>query len=377
MYKITIAHGHSSIEILHSLIPFILASKKQNDWKWNFINYKFTNIFNKSGDLLVLLRKYHDGKMNEEIMISEIKKLKKNFSKVIYFDDSASATGIFNCILPYLDQYWKRSILKDKRLYKKKFYGGHLFSDYYHKKFSIKDNDETYYNNSVTDNLNLEKLKIAWNIGVGIFPLNKINLFDKNYIFFRRIITALSVFPRIEPLRILVSYFLNRIKENLKREVDLSKKLKVFSSRFGYSSYRNSIAFQRKNINQIIENKKEFLKGTINRTNFTNETFEVFGIVSPFGWGEICYRDFEAIIGGALLIKPDMSHISTWPDIFTQDKYHSVSWNCNEIINLNYLFEYYDQCQVKVNNSRLNYLDSLNESSNRCIMMLNDALKHN
>ena len=51
------------------------------------------------------------------------------------------------------------------------------------KKFSIKDNDETYYNNSVTDNLNLEKLKIAWNIGVGIFPLNKINLFDKNYFF--------------------------------------------------------------------------------------------------------------------------------------------------------------------------------------------------
>ena len=81
MYKITIVHGHSSIEILHSLIPFISLQKAKR-LEVEFINYKFTNIFNKSGDLLVLLRKYQDGEMNEEIMISEIKKLKKIFQKL-------------------------------------------------------------------------------------------------------------------------------------------------------------------------------------------------------------------------------------------------------------------------------------------------------
>ena len=30
-------------------------------------------------------------------------------------------------------------------------------------------------------------------------------------------------------------------------------------------------------------------------------------MLSPFGWGEICYRDFEAALNGMLLIKPDMN----------------------------------------------------------------------
>ncbi|MCF8354375.1 MAG: hypothetical protein K9H48_07970 [Melioribacteraceae bacterium] len=38
--------------------------------------------------------------------------------------------------------------------------------------------------------------------------------------------------------------------------------------------------------------------------------------VSPWGLGEICFRDFEAISNGAILIKPDMSYLETWPNIF-------------------------------------------------------------
>ena len=39
-------------------------------------------------------------------------------------------------------------------------------------------------------------------------------------------------------------------------------------------------------------------------------------VVSPFGYGEINYRDFEAMLCGAALLKPDMSHMETWPDLF-------------------------------------------------------------
>jgi len=38
--------------------------------------------------------------------------------------------------------------------------------------------------------------------------------------------------------------------------------------------------------------------------------------ISPYGLGEICWRDFEAIWAGALLIKPSMDYIETWPDIY-------------------------------------------------------------
>ena len=37
---------------------------------------------------------------------------------------------------------------------------------------------------------------------------------------------------------------------------------------------------------------------------------------SPFGYGEVCWRDDEAVYSGALLINPGMSHMVTEPDVF-------------------------------------------------------------
>ena len=38
--------------------------------------------------------------------------------------------------------------------------------------------------------------------------------------------------------------------------------------------------------------------------------------LSPFGMGELCYRDLELIQWGCLLVKPDMSKVLTEPDFF-------------------------------------------------------------
>jgi len=38
--------------------------------------------------------------------------------------------------------------------------------------------------------------------------------------------------------------------------------------------------------------------------------------LSPFGMGELCYRDLELIQHGCLLVKPDMSKVITEPDFF-------------------------------------------------------------
>lgn len=39
-------------------------------------------------------------------------------------------------------------------------------------------------------------------------------------------------------------------------------------------------------------------------------------VVSPWGLGEPCYRDFEAVLNGCLVIKPDCRHILTIPQMF-------------------------------------------------------------
>lgn len=39
-------------------------------------------------------------------------------------------------------------------------------------------------------------------------------------------------------------------------------------------------------------------------------------VVSPWGWGESAHRDYEAIMLGAVIIKPPMSHVNCWPQIY-------------------------------------------------------------
>lgn len=39
-------------------------------------------------------------------------------------------------------------------------------------------------------------------------------------------------------------------------------------------------------------------------------------VVSPYGWGEACHRDYEAMLLGALVIKPSMEHVVAWPEVF-------------------------------------------------------------
>jgi hypothetical protein len=55
-------------------------------------------------------------------------------------------------------------------------------------------------------------------------------------------------------------------------------------------------------------------------------------VLSPFGWGEVCFRDFEAIISGALLLKPDMSHLRTWPDVYVPNEtYIPLAWDGQDL----------------------------------------------
>jgi hypothetical protein len=53
---------------------------------------------------------------------------------------------------------------------------------------------------------------------------------------------------------------------------------------------------------------------------------------SPFGFGEVCWRDYEAVVAGALLVKPNMYHVVTDPNIFVENKsYVSVKWDLSDL----------------------------------------------
>ena len=53
---------------------------------------------------------------------------------------------------------------------------------------------------------------------------------------------------------------------------------------------------------------------------------------SPFGYGELCWRDIEAILTGAVLIKPDMSHLETRPELYEAGvTYLPIAWDYSDL----------------------------------------------
>lgn len=56
--------------------------------------------------------------------------------------------------------------------------------------------------------------------------------------------------------------------------------------------------------------------GKLSRRSYLDELAHSRIAISPFGLGEITLRDFEIFMSGALLLKPDMTDIETWPDFF-------------------------------------------------------------
>lgn len=53
---------------------------------------------------------------------------------------------------------------------------------------------------------------------------------------------------------------------------------------------------------------------------------------SPFGYGEVAWRDCEAISYGAMVLKPDMSHLEFSPELFVPyETYVPVAWDFSDL----------------------------------------------
>jgi len=72
--------------------------------------------------------------------------------------------------------------------------------------------------------------------------------------------------------------------------------------------------------------------GRVSHAEFMDELHRARLCFSPFGYGEICWRDFEAIATGSVLVKPDMSHIAAEPDIYRPgETYIPVAWDLSDL----------------------------------------------
>ena len=252
-----------------------------------------------------------DSKVHRNILDNDFEKVSNDFdyfkkkSKYIFYCDTGdSSCWIEKKIFPLVDKYLKCQLLKDKNLYKMKMYGKKINSDFYHRNLNINDNKEIWSDELTNDEI--DKLDLSWNI------------FFSNH-------------NLLSPLNHLIMKFFkkNIIVNKLFFSNPHKKRTNDFFIKFSHKNYYPTIGWQRKKILEIfdIHQPEKF-----NKFKYFNLMKSSRYCVSPFGWGEIAIRDFEAFVSGCVLIKPDMSHLKTWPDLYIPNlSYIPIKWNLSDL----------------------------------------------
>ncbi len=215
-----------------------------------------------------------------------------------YIDTTDSSGTVQYEVLPFVSRYFKYYLLSDKHLYLKKFYGGRIYTDYYHSTCGLAD-EESFPDSlgPVTKESHLAKLSLAWNQALS-FPFQKA--------------------PRLLPRRSKKT-----VSPLCARPIDVS-------CRIAQQYSRETIAYQRKHISAVLSEMDISTEKLPARRYYAELRKAKIG-VSPFGWGEFAYRDFEIILAGCLLYKPDMSHCLTWPDLYKADEtYVPFKWDLSD-----------------------------------------------
>lgn len=72
--------------------------------------------------------------------------------------------------------------------------------------------------------------------------------------------------------------------------------------------------------------------GRVGRKTYLAELRRSKTCFSPFGYGEICWRDFEAMATGSLLLKPDISHLKLYRNYFRPyETYIPLRWDLSDL----------------------------------------------
>ena len=291
------------------LQPIILNKRKLLDYsvKVNFV-YKLSSDI-VDCDLLIIDSKFFREwwLTRKQEIFESLDKLNKN-TNIIFFDTTDSSGYILGEILPFVKSYYKHQALVKKENYLKPMYGRRLFTDFYHRELGIID-DPAHLEDSVQVSHidDLKKIKVFWNTGMANYSLTG-DYLGKIY--------------RKLPIKGILRYPSNFTEPSISRPYDVQ-------CRFGSFYNKETVAYQRKAISKLLHDRLRTKK--VNRYSFYRELKLSKIVMSPFGLGEITLKDFEVFLSGSLLLKPNMDHMTTWPNFYTSNTYASFDWDLSNL----------------------------------------------
>lgn len=215
--------------------------------------------------------------------------------KLIYLDGDDDLCVQWPEVLPLVDLYVKKQVFADASEYTRSRIGKTNLTDYVSRMFGVSFRDDRIPASHALPRNQIHKVVLGWNVAlddkIRALARSTAPVVTKDF----DVICRASVDPKmwLHPLRSKVVPILRGLADEYRV---LTPESRVSQDEYYDEMRRSRIC------------------------------------VSPFGYGEICWRDFEAVLCGCLLVKPDVGHLRTEPDVFVPyATYVPVRWNYSDL----------------------------------------------
>ncbi len=210
--------------------------------------------------------------------------------KLVFLDSYAHCDlRLGKAIEPYIDLYQRKALFRDRRLFLQPFAGDTNLTQYYCERYGISAE------------------LVDWKVPE--------SLLDR-----------LRLVPNFLTAPYLMEGFLGPEPGFADQTIDLHSRFEIKGTPW-YSAMR----VEAEKAVKALEGVTRTADARIPRNQFLDEMRRSRLCWSPFGYGELCWRDLEAFVTGAVLVKPDMGHLETLPDLYVPgETYLPVKWDFSD-----------------------------------------------
>lgn len=369
---ITVLSFYDRIALYHTLAPWILGLHRSAGTDVEVPSLHFTNnphwcLTRDRNEVLIMVRQFLKPPVVDQDLL---RRLRERYRRIVFLNGNAGGGLHRPEVLPFVDRFYNKALFSERSAYAQSLYGGELFSQFNHEVFGVVDPEPHVSAPPAPENY--RKLAVHWNIGVGAFPRRRlaqrfgVALARSPFFDVRVARLALAAGPMLRPPAT------SPLAENAYR-YDVNARL----GRPGYPS----IAHHRHHLVGVLEAAAgragwEVARDMVPPRRYFSDLRRSRVTFSPFGWGELCFRDFEAIRAGSLLIKPDMSHLETWPQVFLpHETYAPVRWDGTDLADtIQYYLDHPSERRRVVRQAQEHLRQQLDELPARAMQVLRDAV---
>ncbi len=274
---------------VHPILDWV--SDQRVGWLWRD-NAHSPQLWRKARPRIAFLQSYWDTPFAELESLVGLIRTESPATKVCYLDWFAPAHIPEPRLFDLVDLYVKKNVLRDRTQYLRGMCETNLVE--YEAQW-----DQSFLNprQGILTEQQLSKLSVGWSFAAD-----------------RRLVTHLQ----------------SGASANSSRPIDLHCRIFSKNEKTWYHHMRSRCMSAVHQLAATVNNCEQVVctAARLAWKEYMRELSLSKACLSPFGYGEVCWRDFEAIAAGAALVKPSMEHLQVVPDIYVRDEtYLDVDWS--------------------------------------------------